>query len=142
MPKYDQLTALQTKTLTDIVDASRRYGDESFLLLASFGGASLLGTTSDVRIDKVPGVDVFYFGLAAEGFIVCAQERELHITLQGKAFDYVDYTRLSAARRHRADLVYDLGHDTTFRSKIAWALIAVGLSYLFRWLFGLVGVHL
>ena len=48
--------------------------------------------------------------------------------------DYADYLNRSRFRRWWIDFFWDLGHDDTFRSKLAWAIltaaVSVGISVL------------
>ena len=54
----------------------------------------------------------------------------VYVALTQKVFDFNDYHQKSPWRQKWADLAYDLGKDTTFRSKVLWSLATAALAVL------------
>ena len=143
MKKFDDVTQEQLELLTRLVTVYQKYGGYSFTLgIGSDQHACLFTPDHSYGIPGVPGQRVFYTGLHDLGFIAINYELGTPITMQQKAIEFVEYMKLSRAKRRWEDFKFDLDHDASFRSKVLWLLITISIGYFGQFIMRLFGVHL
>lgn len=130
MPKFDDLTPLQRDWLAQVVAFGREEGEATFWLRFFQQGASPILTCdgSPHRYNDLPPGRFHHVALAQLGYLAMPEDHADCFTLCQRAYDCADHWAKRRIPRAWADLVYDLGHNATIRSKLAWMAIAVVVS--------------
>jgi len=138
MGKYSNLKNGERRVILDVAKvASRKVAsgkpEPEWLLPLSKGGSCLIAVDGEEgdNID-VPGSELLFVGLERKGFLTLGRrsQNSLKVRTQQPAFDYLKYASKTPFGRWFEDLLYDLAHEDTIRSKIGWLLVGVILGRL------------
>ena len=146
-----KLTPHQAEFLVKLAEHSLETGNQNYLFehrrepqIGRF-----IGTDQDCDdLDHLPANLAFYKALSKRGYLEIHEAPEhrqsfkptIQIALIQKVFDFNDYHQMSPWRQKWTDLRYDLGKDTTFRSKVIWSLATAALAVLVSILLSRIGV--
>lgn len=143
MGKYDDLTHEQRGFLERLVRDTKHIGSSSYVLASSSNGGSLLPLEArGESLGGVPSAEGFYRGLASRGYLDIgpSSNNSLQVHIAQRTYEYVEYAKRDRFSRWMADLSYDLGEDSTLRSKIIWAIATVIIATLVNLLLQRAGV--
>ena len=146
-----KLTSRQAEFLLKLAEHSLETGNQSYHFVVGTGQwtGGFRGTDQESDgLDHLPINLAFYMALSKRGYLEIHEAPEhrqsfkptIQIALIQKVFDFNDYHQMSPWRQKWTDLRYDLGKDTTFRSKVIWSLATAALAVLVSILLSRIGV--